>query len=71
MLYQAVRTALFIAKPKTLFNDPIVINKYSLDLPNSAKLALKLKIEGIVSFDEVPLSKEELIALLQAGDSNE
>ena len=61
----------FDGKPNALFNDPTLINKYSLDLPNSAKLALKLKIEGIVSFDEVPLSKEELIALLQAGDSNE
>ncbi len=61
----------FDGKPNTLFNDPTLINKYSLDLPNSAKLALKLKIEGIISFDEVPLSKEELIALLQAGDSNE
>ena len=61
----------FDGKPNTLFNDPTLINKYSLDLPNSAKLALKLKIEGIISFDEVPLSKEELIALLKAGDSNE
>lgn len=61
----------FDGKPNALFNNPILINKYSLDLPNSAKLASKLKIEGIIDFDEIPLSKEELIALLKAGDSNE
>ena len=61
----------FDGKPKTLFNDPIVINKYSLDLPNSAKLASELKLKGLINFDSLPLSKEELIELIKAGDHNE
>lgn len=61
----------FDGKPKALFNDPIVINKYSLDLPNSAKLASELKLKGLINFDSLPLSKEELIKLIKAGDHNE
>lgn len=61
----------FDGKPKALFNDPIVINKYSLDLPNSAKLASELKLKGLINFDSLPLSKEELIELIKAGDHNE
>jgi len=61
----------FDGKPKALFNDPIVINKYSLDLPNSAKLASELKSKGLINFDSLPLSKEELIKLIKAGDHNE
>lgn len=61
----------FDGKPKALFNDPIIINKYSLDLPNSAKLASELKIKGLIDFDSLPLSKEELLDIIKAGEQNE
>ncbi len=61
----------FDGTPKTLFNDPILINKYSLDLPNASKLASELKLKGLIDYESIPLSKEELFAIIKAGDQYE
>lgn len=44
-----------------LFQDVYKLLKYNLGLPESAKIALKLKEKGLISFKNIPLTKEELL----------
>ena len=61
----------FDGSTKELFNNPTLINKYSLDLPNAAKLASELKLKGLIDYESIPLSKEELLELIKIGDRYE
>ena len=61
----------FDGSTKELFNNPTLINRYSLDLPNAAKLASELKLKGLIDYESIPLSKEELLELIKTGDRYE
>lgn len=57
--------------PRELFSKTDELQSLNLDLPDVSKLALKLKEEGLIDFTELPIVKEELIAIIKAskGDS--
>lgn len=60
--------------PRELFSNLTKLYEYNLDLPESAKLAIELKKAGLVQYDELPITKEELknaIMGLKRGDFNE
>ncbi len=65
----------FDGKKDDLFQDLDKLLKYNLGLPEPAKLALKLKDKGLISFDKIPLTKEELLDIIvkqnKVGDINE
>jgi energy-coupling factor transport system ATP-binding protein len=57
-----------------LFSDLERLASFNLDLPDSARIALKLKEKGLIAFDDLPLSLEELrkhLDLNPKGDSHE
>ena len=57
-----------------LFSDLERLSLFNLDLPDSARIALKLKEKGLIAFDDLPLSLEELrkhLDLNPKGDSHE
>lgn len=58
---------------RTLFNHLSKLHEYNLDLPESSKIALKLKDQGFINFQEIPLTIEELMDILirELGDANE
>ena len=47
-----------------LFQDIDKLSSFNLGLPECAKIALKLKIQGLLQFKNVPLTKEELEDLI-------
>lgn len=62
--------------PKSeLFQDIDKLSSFNLALPESAKIALELKNKGLLHFNELPLTKEELEQLIlleyQVGDQHE
>lgn len=57
-----------------LFQDLPKLNSFNLDLPECAKIALKMKEEKIIDFDIIPLTKEELKQIIlnnKVGKENE
>ncbi len=62
----------FDGPKRKLFSDVEMLHKFNLDLPECAKIALKLKNKGIIEFSTLPLTKDELYNLiLKDGDSHE
>ena len=53
----------FDGTPLQLFNDSKVLNRHHLDLPDISKLAVKLKENGKINFNKIPLSVDELFSL--------
>ncbi len=56
---------------RTLFENVDKLHEFKLDLPNSANLALKLKDRGLIKFNKLPLSKQELETVILGGHINE
>lgn len=49
---------------KTLFNNEELLHEYNLDLPEVAKYAKELKKQGLIDYNTLPLTKEELFNLI-------
>ncbi len=47
-----------------LFQDVNKLSSFNLGLPDSAKIALELKNRGLIEFDDIPLTKQELFELI-------
>ena len=58
-----------------LFQDVDKLSSFNLGLPECAKIALELKNRGLISFNQIPLTKEELYDVIESsckgGDNNE
>ena len=58
-----------------LFQDVNKLSSFNLGLPECAKIALELKNRGLISFDQIPLTKEELYTVIESsckgGENNE
>jgi hypothetical protein len=54
----------FDDKTSKLFNNYQQLKSLNLDLPYISKLALELKDKGIINFDELPITLDELYILL-------
>ena len=54
----------FDDKTRKLFNNYQQLKSLNLDLPYISKLALELKDKGIINFDELPITLDELYILL-------
>lgn len=56
-----------------LFENIPFLKEYNLDLPDIALTALKLKEKGLIHFNSLPLTKEELLNIITSdgGDRNE
>jgi len=50
--------------PVELFNDSKTLAKYSLDLPEVSRLAVMMKEQGLIDFDQVPFTTLSLAKLL-------
>lgn len=62
--------------PKSeLFQDVSKLSSFNLGLPECAKIALELKNRGLIEFDNIPLTKQELLRLIikehKEGDYHE
>ena len=60
--------------PLELFSNLEVLESYNLDLPIVSKFALELKKEGLINFDNLPITRKDLenaIMGLKQGDLNE
>ena len=55
-------------KKRPLFENIDNLLKFNLDLPTCAKLAIDLKKKGLINFSHLPLTKEELMKVIQGGD---
>ncbi len=55
----------------TLFENKMLLDKYNLDLPTSATLAIGLKEKGLINYNKLPLTKEELYNLIIGGKKDE
>lgn len=55
---------------RKLFNNYKKLQSLNLDLPYISKLALELKERGIIAFDELPITLDELYSVMR-GDTNE
>lgn len=64
-------TMVYDGDKRGLFQDVELLNQYNLGLPECAKLALKLKEEGLINFDQIPLTKDELKNVVLNGDCHE
>lgn len=55
-----------------LFNNQVLLDNYNLDLPVVATYASYLKTKGLINYEKIPLTKEELFSLImKRGDHNE
>lgn len=55
---------------EALFSNITKLKEFNLDLPNAAKIALKLREKGLVNFQKIPLSIAELFENIK-GDNHE
>lgn len=60
----------FDGTPKELFNNQEHLNEFNLDLPYISKIALELKEKGLVHFDSIPLTVDELHQIIE-GEEND
>ncbi len=51
--------------PKELFKNVDELAELNLDLPDVSRLAIKLKENNLINYDELPLTKEELIQIIK------
>lgn len=56
---------------QSLFEAEELLNNYNLDLPTSAILAKGLKEKGLINYQHLPLTKDELFKVIIGGDENE
>ena len=61
----------FDGDKKQLFKNEQFLIEHNLDLPDVSKLAKKLKNKGLITFDELPLTKEELFDVITRGEQYE
>lgn len=58
-----------------LFQDVNKLSAFNLGLPECAKIALELKNKGLISFDKIPLTKQQLLDIIikehKVGDQHE
>lgn len=59
---------MFDGKKDELFQNIDKLLKFNLGLPEAAKIALKLKEKGLISFDKIPLTKEEVLDVILASN---
>lgn len=50
-----------------LFNNSELLDQYNLDLPEVSKYAKELKNRGLIDFNRIPLTKDELFQLILKG----
>lgn len=57
----------FDGNKNELFNDLALLEKYNLDLPEVSKYASELKKQGLINYQTLPLTKEELFDVILKG----
>ena len=55
----------FDGTPKALFNNYSLLEQYNLGLPECAKYAHALKERGLISYKDIPITKEELLKCIK------
>lgn len=56
---------------REMFENEEFLKKHNLDLPDISKLSKMLKNRGLISFDNTPLTKEELFDIITRGEQYE
>jgi len=66
-------TKVYDGEKRALFEDSNKLMEYNLNLPECAKIALELKNKGLISFNHLPLSIDELYNVItnEEGDVHE
>lgn len=54
-----------------LFENKDLLKKHNLSLPTSSILAICLKEKGLIDYETLPLTKEELLQIIVGGNKNE
>ena len=54
-----------------LFENKDLLKKHNLSLPTSSILAIGLKEKGLIDYETLPLTKEELLQIIVGGNKNE
>lgn len=54
-----------------LFENKDLLKKHNLSLPTSSILAIGLKEKGLIDYEALPLTKEELLQIIVGGNKNE
>lgn len=61
----------FDGTPRDLFSNLDDLHKFNLELPSASSIALKLKNDNLISFDELPLTIDELANIILGGKHHE
>lgn len=61
----------FDGNKRELFENIERLHEFNLDLPTSGMFALKLKEKGLINYNHLPLSKEELETVILGGELDE
>lgn len=56
---------------REMFENYEFLKKHNLDLPDISKIANSLKNKGLITFKQLPLTKNELFKVITRGDENE
>ena len=54
-----------------LFTDEEFLKAHNLDLPVISTIAKGLKAKGLINYDKLPLTKDELYNIIVGGKTNE
>lgn len=61
----------FDGDKRELFKNEAFLIEHNLDLPDVSKLSKMLKNKGLITFQQLPLTKEELFKVITRGDQHE
>lgn len=61
----------FDGDKRELFKNEAFLIEHNLDLPDVSKLSKMLKNKGLITFKQLPLTKEELFKVITRGDQHE
>lgn len=56
---------------REMFENEEFLKEHNLDLPDISKLSKTLKNRGLISFEKIPLTKEELLNIITRGEQYE
>ncbi|MBQ8293231.1 MAG: energy-coupling factor transporter ATPase [Bacilli bacterium] len=56
---------------REMFENSELLKNHNLDLPDISKVANSLKNKGLITFEALPLTKDELFNVITRGDENE
>ena len=61
----------FDGTPQELFNNDELLERHNLSLPECGKYAKSLKEKGLIEYNNIPLTKEELLKVIMKEESYE